>query len=81
MRIRWKGRDAKKADSFCAKAIEFWEIIRSDPKNRHRKNEIDAFFERIHFAIPDLLEMNETVTSPIRLVHRSERRDQVAVYG
>lgn len=41
----------------------------------------DALVERVHFAIPELLEMNKTVTSPIRLVYRSERRDQVAVYG
>ena len=41
----------------------------------------DALVERVHFAIPELPEENDKVTSPIRLVYRSERHDQVAVYG
>ena len=45
--IRWRGRDAKKADSFCSKAIEFWEIIKSDPKNSHRQDEIEAAIEEL----------------------------------
>ena len=40
--IRWKNRnDKQKAAIFCKKAIEYLGIIRSDPKNIHRKEELN----------------------------------------
>ena len=35
--IRYKKRgDDQKARNFCDKAIEFWEMSKRDPKNKHR---------------------------------------------
>ena len=45
--IRWKERDPQKAKNFCNKAIEFWEIVKSDPKNQRRWDEIDAAIEEL----------------------------------
>ncbi|MBQ6903430.1 MAG: DUF1902 domain-containing protein [Lachnospiraceae bacterium] len=44
----------------------------------------DALVERVHFAIPELLALNgesNASNTPLNLIYRSERRDQVAVYG
>ena len=40
--IRWRDRgDEKGKIEFCKKAIEFLEIIKKDPKNEHREEELD----------------------------------------
>ena len=46
--IRWKNRkEPQKAENFCKKAIEFLEIIKRDPKNVHRRGELDAAIEEL----------------------------------
>ena len=46
--IRWKNKgDDQKKISFCKKAIEFLELIKTDPKNKHRKNELDFCIEEL----------------------------------
>ena len=40
--IRWKNRgDEKGKIEFCKKSIEFLEIMKEDPKNEKRKDELD----------------------------------------
>lgn len=40
--IRWKNRgDEKGKIEFCKKSIEFLEMMKEDPKNRNRKEELD----------------------------------------
>ena len=46
--IRWKKKgDEQKKNSFCAKAIEFLELMKTDPKNVHRKGELDCCIEEL----------------------------------
>ena len=46
--IRWKNSgDSQKAANFCNKAIEFIKIIETDPKNSHRKGELDFAIEEL----------------------------------
>lgn len=39
----------------------------------------DALLERVRFVIPELLELNDTVKTPLRLSFVSERHEQVAM--
>lgn len=45
----------------------------------------DALVERVHYAIPELIEESAMLDGdkeqPLNLIYRSERRDRVAVYG
>ena len=43
----------------------------------------DALVERVHYTIPELLELNQDASpvQPLNLIYRLERREQVAVYG
>ena len=45
--LRWKDRDPKKAENFCRKAISFWEIVKSDPKNRFREEEFQTAMDEL----------------------------------
>lgn len=46
--IRFKNRgDAQKARNFCDKAIEFWEMSKRDPKNKHRLTEFNCAIEEL----------------------------------
>ncbi|MDE7313667.1 MAG: hypothetical protein K2N87_18925 [Eubacterium sp.] len=46
--IRWKNKgDEQKKIGFCNKAIEFLELIKTDPKNEHRKQELDFCIEEL----------------------------------
>lgn len=46
--IRWKNKgDEQKKIGFCKKAIEFLELIKTDPKNEHRKQELDFCIEEL----------------------------------
>lgn len=46
--IRWKNRgDVQKKKSFCMKAIEFLELMKKDPKNQHRKGELDCCIDEL----------------------------------
>lgn len=41
--IKWKNKgDEQKKSSFCAKAIEFLELTKADPKNQYRKGELNG---------------------------------------
>lgn len=47
--IRWKNKgDEQKKIGFCKKAIEFLELMKADPKNKHRKNELDFCIEELY---------------------------------
>ena len=41
----------------------------------------DALIERVRYAVPELLELNNKQTEIVDLTFVSERHDQVAVYG
>jgi hypothetical protein len=41
----------------------------------------DALLEKVRFAVPELLEMNNKKAPVYRLAFFSERHDQVAAYG
>ena len=41
----------------------------------------DALIERVRYAVPELLELNNKQTESIDLSFFSERHDKVAVYG
>ena len=41
----------------------------------------DALIERVRYAVPELLELNNKPTESIDLSFFSERHDRVAVYG
>ena len=41
----------------------------------------DALIERVHHAVPELLQLNSRKDNVIDLTFVSERHDQVAVYG
>ena len=41
----------------------------------------DALLEKVRFAVPELLEMNQKKLPVYRLAFFSERHDQVAAYG
>lgn len=46
--INWKNRGNKQRQiSFCNKAIEFLELIKTDPKNKHRAGELDCCIEEL----------------------------------
>lgn len=46
--IRYKNRgDIQKTHNFCDKAIEFWEMSKRDPKNKHRIGEFDCAIEEL----------------------------------
>lgn len=46
--IRWKNKgNAERTINFCNKAIEFWNIVISDPKNVHRKGEFEFCVEEL----------------------------------
>lgn len=46
--INWKNRgDVQKKNSFCMKAIEFLELMKKDPKNCHRKGELDCCIDEL----------------------------------
>lgn len=46
--IRWKNKgDEQKKINFCKKAIAFLEIMESDPKNKHRKGELDSCIDEL----------------------------------
>ena len=48
MAINWKNKGKKKREtSFCNKAIEFLELIKNDPKNKYRCNELDGCIEEL----------------------------------
>lgn len=41
--IQWKNRnDEQKKISFCTKAVDFLKIMQADPKNKHRKGELEC---------------------------------------
>ena len=42
-----KKGDEQKKNSFCAKAIEFLELMKTDPKNEHRKGELDCCIDEL----------------------------------
>lgn len=46
--IQWKKRgNEQRAVNFCNKAIEFLKLIKEDPKNEHRKRELDFCIEEL----------------------------------
>ena len=46
--LNWKKRGNRQREiAFCEKAIEFLNIIKQDPKNKHRIGEIDACIEEL----------------------------------
>ena len=46
--IRYKNKgDMQKAANFCNKAIEFFEIIKQDPKNSRRINEFNCCIDEL----------------------------------
>jgi len=46
--IRYKNKgDDQKASNFCNKAIEFFEIIKKDPKNVYRQGEFSFCIEEL----------------------------------
>lgn len=46
--IRWKNKgDEQKKVNFCNKAIEFLELMKKDPKNKYRINELDFCIEEL----------------------------------
>lgn len=46
--IRWKNKgDTQKKISFCTKAIEFLELMKTDPKNKHRTRELDSCIDEL----------------------------------
>jgi len=42
---------------------------------------LDALMERVRFAVPELMELNGTVPETISMCFRSERYEQVRMYG
>ena len=40
---------------------------------------LDALIERLRFAVPELLQLNRPVSTPLRLNFISERHEQVAI--
>ena len=61
--LRWKDRDPQKAENFCRKAISFWEIVKSDPKNRFRVKEFQAAIDELEdfFLGENLYQTSEQV--------------------
>lgn len=54
--IQWKKKgDVQKMIGFCRKAIGFLEVMKTDPKNQHRKGELDGCIEELqdHFMGED----------------------------
>lgn len=46
--IRWKKKgDEQKKINFCIKAIEFLELMKTDPKNQYRKGELDCCIDEL----------------------------------
>lgn len=46
--IKWKNRgDRQKAENFCRKAIDFWNLSLSDPKNKHREGEFVSAIDEL----------------------------------
>lgn len=46
--IQWRRRgNEQRAANFCNQAIEFLELIKEDPKNKYRKNELDFCIEEL----------------------------------
>ena len=46
--IRWKNKgDVQKKNSFCMKAIDFLEIMKTDPKNKYRIGELDCCIDEL----------------------------------
>ena len=46
--IHWKNKnDREKQERFCAKAVELLELTKADPKNIHRKGELDFCIEEL----------------------------------
>jgi len=46
--IRYKNKgDEQKAAYFCNKAIEFFEIVKQDPKNKYRQGEFSFCIEEL----------------------------------
>lgn len=46
--INWKNKGNRSREiNFCNKAIEFLELIKSDPKNKYRLNELDGCIEEL----------------------------------
>ncbi|MBR6332527.1 MAG: DUF1902 domain-containing protein [Dehalococcoidales bacterium] len=41
----------------------------------------DALVERVNFAIPELLELNNKPAASYNLIYRSERREKVLAHG
>lgn len=41
----------------------------------------DALLERVRYAVPELIELNEKKPGSLKLIYITEREDQVAVYG
>ena len=41
----------------------------------------DALVERVNYAIPELLELNNKSQSSYSIVYRSERKEQVLIHG
>ena len=46
--LNWRKSGNKQREAaFCKKAIEFLNIMKSDPKNKHRLGELDACIEEL----------------------------------
>ena len=41
----------------------------------------DALLERVRYAVPELIELNDQKAGNIKLSYYAEREDRVAVYG
>lgn len=41
----------------------------------------DALLERVRFAVPELLELNDTEASPLTLTFQSERIERIMAHG
>ncbi len=41
----------------------------------------DALLERVRFAVPELLELNDPNATPLTLTFQSERRERIMAHG
>ena len=65
--LRWrKAGNRQREIAFCEKAIEFLNIMKQDPKNKHRSGEIDACIEELKDFFLGSNEYNTTEETLIR---------------
>ena len=65
--LRWrKAGNRQREIAFCEKAIEFLNIMKQDPKNKHRIGEIDACIEELKDFFLGSNEYNTTEETLIR---------------